>query len=323
MPERNSGDSWTIEGWFRSSVSSIGFGQTTTITRGDKRTDHDHNSLVKTPGRANRCMSLLSARGTMIAETTFYLALRRGPKETLDGKPPRRNRKLNQTKIITYDVPFAIAQAGSHANRLQTISAIRGTRCLNLHELEKGKTIVDTQPKREWSKGWRKKEWEWVHEKDPPYPLRTDIREERNFQVLHVRTGKEAFQMLVWRHQGIQRYEIDRPTSSRGDGPRGSIQKWHVIQRYEIDPPAPFYGDGPPIELPEVTCDTRSHRKNSEEAGMSKDRPGSESSAPSWRSKVGSSGLEDCLLILLRQDGADDSGPGLSFDIPASSEFFR
>ncbi|GJU36735.1 hypothetical protein Tco_1185089 [Tanacetum coccineum] len=203
------------------------------------------------------------------------------------------------------------------------ISAIRGTRCLNLHELEKGKTIVDTQPKREWSKGWRKKEWEWVHEKDPPYPLRFPkqilielhqgehisvenddwgrdkgkgtpwkllhgdsiieiqkllwehaterilmeyIREERNFQVLHVRTGKEAFQMLVWRHQGIQRYKIDRPTSSRVTvlrcsiqkqhviqryeinrlAPsrvmvlRCSIQKWHVIQRYEIDPPAPF-----------------------------------------------------------------------------------
>nr|GFA36834.1 hypothetical protein [Tanacetum cinerariifolium] len=40
-------------------------------------------------------------------------------------------------------------------------------------------------------------------------------------------------------------------------------------------------------------------------------------------SKVGSSKPEDCLLILLRQDEADDSGPGLSFDIPASPEFFR
>ncbi|GJY31696.1 hypothetical protein Tco_0415191 [Tanacetum coccineum] len=68
MPEQYSGDSWTIEGWFRSGVSSIGVGQTstmsegpnqdhnntwcqkghtrTTITRGDKRTDQDHNSLV-------------------------------------------------------------------------------------------------------------------------------------------------------------------------------------------------------------------------------------------------------------------------------------
>ncbi|GKA61250.1 hypothetical protein Tco_0760657, partial [Tanacetum coccineum] len=35
---------------------------------------------------------------------------------------------------------------------------------------------------------------------------------------------------------------------------------------------------------------------------------------------VGFSGPEDYLLILLRQDGAGDSGLGLSFDIPASNE---
>ncbi|GJZ29448.1 hypothetical protein Tco_0574095, partial [Tanacetum coccineum] len=51
------------------------------------------------------------------------------------------------------------------------------------------------------------------------------------------RTGKEAFQMLVRRHQGIQRYEIDRPTSSRVTVLRCSIQKQHVIQRYEINRP--------------------------------------------------------------------------------------
>nr|GEV33393.1 putative ribonuclease H-like domain-containing protein [Tanacetum cinerariifolium] len=65
------------------------------------------------------------------------------------------------------------------------------------------------------------------------------IREKRHFQVLHVRTGKEAFQMLVWRHQGIQRYEIDRPSPSRVMVLRCSIQKRHVIQRYESDRPAP------------------------------------------------------------------------------------
>nr|GEU75306.1 zinc finger, CCHC-type [Tanacetum cinerariifolium] len=43
-------DSWTIKGWFRSEVSSIGVGQTSTITRGDKRTDQDHNSLVVNRG---------------------------------------------------------------------------------------------------------------------------------------------------------------------------------------------------------------------------------------------------------------------------------
>ncbi|GKC15329.1 hypothetical protein Tco_1012111, partial [Tanacetum coccineum] len=88
--------------------------------------------------------------------------------------------------------------------------------------------------------------------------------------------GKEAFQMLVQRQQGMQRYEIDHPTSSRVTVLRCIIQKQH--------------GDGPPMELPGVTCDTkvRSHRKNFEEASMSKDRPGSESSAPSWRSSISS-----------------------------------
>nr|GFC59787.1 hypothetical protein [Tanacetum cinerariifolium] len=52
------------------------------------------------------------------------------------------------------------------------IGAIRGTRCPNLHELEKGKSIVDTQPEMEWTKEWRKKEWECVYKKDPPNPLR-------------------------------------------------------------------------------------------------------------------------------------------------------
>nr|GEY41054.1 hypothetical protein [Tanacetum cinerariifolium] len=51
------------------------------------------------------------------------------------------------------------------------IGDIRGTWRPNLHKLEKGKTIVDTQLEKEWSKGWRKKEWEWVHKNDPPYPL--------------------------------------------------------------------------------------------------------------------------------------------------------
>ncbi|GJT25691.1 hypothetical protein Tco_0895628 [Tanacetum coccineum] len=52
-------------------------------------------------------------------------------------------------------------------------------------------------------------------------------------------TCKEAFQMLVQRHQGIQRYEIDRPTSSRLTVLRCIIQKQHVIQRYEINRPTP------------------------------------------------------------------------------------
>ncbi|GJR74521.1 hypothetical protein Tco_0086886 [Tanacetum coccineum] len=38
-------------------------------------------------------------------------------------------------------------------------------------------------------------------------------------------------------------------------------------------------------------------------------------------SMVDSSGPEDCLLILLRQDGADDSGPDVSFEMSASPEY--
>ncbi|GJS33152.1 hypothetical protein Tco_0531534 [Tanacetum coccineum] len=52
MQERYSEDSWTIEGWFRSGVSSIDVGQSSTITRGDKRTDQDHNSLLGDKGAA-------------------------------------------------------------------------------------------------------------------------------------------------------------------------------------------------------------------------------------------------------------------------------
>ncbi|GKE51089.1 hypothetical protein Tco_1486245, partial [Tanacetum coccineum] len=44
--------------------------------------------------------------------------------------------------------------------------------------------------------------------------------------------------MLVRRHEGIQRYEIDRSASCRLMVFRCSIQKQHVIQRYEIDRPA-------------------------------------------------------------------------------------
>nr|GEW04197.1 hypothetical protein [Tanacetum cinerariifolium] len=69
-----------------------------------------------------------------------------------------------------------------------------------------------------------------------------------------------------------------------------------------------LHGDGPLMELPGVTWETKmtcrktrqdqSPWKNSGEASMSKDRPGLESSAPSWRSSIRrqSSGLEEPTL---------------------------
>ncbi|GKE75412.1 hypothetical protein Tco_1537453, partial [Tanacetum coccineum] len=42
MLEQYSGDSWTIEGWFRPKVSSIGAGQTSTMSEGP---GHDHNNM--------------------------------------------------------------------------------------------------------------------------------------------------------------------------------------------------------------------------------------------------------------------------------------
>nr|GEY35167.1 hypothetical protein [Tanacetum cinerariifolium] len=74
MSERYSGDSWTIEGWFRSGVSSIG------VARGRRS-----------------CNNLQSSR----SRTTFLLSAEE-PNKTLPNEPPPKEPKLNQT-ILTFE----------------------------------------------------------------------------------------------------------------------------------------------------------------------------------------------------------------------------
>nr|GEV73013.1 hypothetical protein [Tanacetum cinerariifolium] len=100
MSEQYSRDSWTIEGWFRSGVSSIGIGQTGTMSGGPDQhpnshmvsegPDQDHNSNVVSEGQDQDHISRVMSGGPLAntEEHPNLLELETG--ETMINPQPER-----------------------------------------------------------------------------------------------------------------------------------------------------------------------------------------------------------------------------------------
>ncbi|GKA78257.1 hypothetical protein Tco_0784794 [Tanacetum coccineum] len=125
------------------------------------------------------------------------------------------------------------------------------------------------------------------YEKQPcKKSLISGIREKELLGNLYMKIPKQKFISSYGSMplKGVRKRSSDIPLEIRKNRSKThSMLKHQGIPGYEIDRSTPSMGDGPLMELPEVACDSKvqSHRKNSGETGMSKGRPGPESSASS------------------------------------------
>ncbi|GJT65673.1 hypothetical protein Tco_1017153 [Tanacetum coccineum] len=120
MPELYSGDSWTIEGWFRSGVNSIGVSQTSTMSEGPQQSRGVRRTRLGTQQHVLGDEGATTASEEVEAEPHFY---------------------------------FQLMSGGATSEGAEADQTILMTRHPNLLELQNGKNMVDPQPEREWVQG--------------------------------------------------------------------------------------------------------------------------------------------------------------------------